>query len=90
MIIRIIGDKMRIKNQYNFPITSCPYCGGVTIEIRQYIHGYGSYYVDLETGDIDSTDLHSALDYRNTGKYAICADCKKRLFKVNNCLKVQD
>lgn len=76
------------KNPYNFPISSCPYCGGGTIAIKQYIHGYGEYYVDLETGDLDATELHSGLQYRNTGKYAVCADCRKRLFKVNDNLNV--
>lgn len=62
----------------NFPIKECPKCGG----------GYGSYYVDLETGDVEGTDLHTYLNYRNTSKYATCADCGKRLFKVDEDLNV--
>lgn len=77
-------------NPFNFPMTECPKCGGKTITIRQYIHGYGAYYVDLESGDIEATELHSNLKYRNTGKYAICTDCGKRLFKVNELLEVED
>ena len=50
--------------------------------------GYGSYYVDLETGEIEGTELHSNLRYKNTSKYAICADCGKRLFKVDDYLNV--
>lgn len=81
------GEKhMSIRN--NFPITECPYCGGTYITIRQYIHGYGEYYVNIETGEIDSTELHSGLIYKNTKKYAICTDCNKRLFKVNDNLNV--
>lgn len=76
------------ENLYHFPISKCPYCGGKEIVIKQYMHGYGEYYVDLETGDIDATELHSGLRYRNTGKYAICTDCGKRLFKVDNKLNV--
>lgn len=78
------------ENPYNFPITECPKCGGKTIAIKQYIHGYGEYYIDLETGETDCTELHSGLSYRNTGKYAVCADCGKRLFKVKDNLKVED
>lgn len=78
------------KNPYNFLITRCPRCGGGTIAIKQYIHGYGEYYVDLETGDLDATELHSGLQYRNAGKYAVCADCRKRLFKVNDNLNVKE
>ena len=75
-------------NDYNFPISNCPYCGGRKIAIPQYIHGCGEYYVDLQTGDVDMEELHSGLQYRNTRKYAICADCRRRLFKVDNNLQV--
>jgi len=68
----------------------CPNCGGKTITIKQYIHGYGEYYVDLETGEIEATELHSNLKYKNVGKYAICTDCGKRLFKVDNSLNIID
>lgn len=44
--------------------------------------------MDLETGDLDATELHNELRYRNTGKYAVCADCRKRLFKVDEELNV--
>ena len=75
-------------NPFHFPLTECPKCGGKTIAIRQYIHGIGEYYVDLETGEIEATNLHASLQYRNTHKYAICADCGARLFKVDNALNV--
>lgn len=35
------------ENPYNFPIFECPNGGGKTITIKQYMHGYGEYYVDL-------------------------------------------
>lgn len=78
------------ENPYNFPVSECPYCGGHTITIRQSISGYGEYYVDLETGEIESTELHNNLKYKNTGKYAVCTDCGKRLFKVDDYLNVID
>lgn len=76
------------KNKFNFPINNCPYCGGGTIKINQHIHGNGEYYVDLENGEIESSSLHDSLVYRNRGKYAVCADCNKRLFKVDEELNV--
>ena len=76
------------ENPCNFPISECPYCGGHTIMIRQYIHGYGEYYVDLETGEIESTELHSNLKYKNTGKYVTCVDRRRKLFKVDDYLNV--
>lgn len=71
-----------MKNPFNFPYTKCPYCGGGTITIRQRIFGQSEYYIDLETGEIDSTEMHSGLTYKNKTKYAYCADCCKRLFKL--------
>lgn len=76
------------ENPYKFPISECPHCGGHTITIKQYIHGYGEYYVDLETGEIESTESHNNLKYKNTGKYAVCTDCGKRLFKVDESLNI--
>lgn len=58
--------------------------------MKQYIHGYGEYYANLDTGEIESAELHSSLDYKNVGKYAICTDCGKRLFKIDNFLNVID
>lgn len=73
-----------------FPIAKCPRCGGHTAVVNQYMHGYGGYYVDLKTGNTDFTDIHDSLEYRNTGKYIRCADCGKRLFKVDDLLNVID
>ena len=72
----------------NFPIKQCPNCEGKSFTVKQYIHGYGEYYVDLGTGEIESTELHSGLFYKNSGKYAICTDCGKRLFKIDDNLNV--
>ncbi len=61
-----------IENPYNFPISSCPCCGSKTIAIKQYIHGYGEYCINLETGKTDTSQLHFGLQYRNARKYAVC------------------
>lgn len=74
----------------DFPIDKCPNCGETYFAVKQYIHGYGEYYVNLENGEIESTELHSGLVYKNTGKYAICVGCGKRLFKIDNNLNVID
>lgn len=57
-------------------------------KVRQKISGYGEYYVDMETGEIESAELHSNLRYANTGKWAVCLDCGKRLFKIDDTLNV--
>lgn len=75
-------------NIFDFPIKKCPNCGDSEIKIKQYIHGYGEYYVNLETGEIKASELHSNLTYRNVTKYALCATCGKKLFKVDDKLNV--
>lgn len=44
-----------------FPLHECPYCGGKMMCIRQRISGIGEYYVDLESGEIEATELHSRI-----------------------------
>ena len=62
-----------------FSIAECPYCGDKLVEIRQRIKGIGTYFVDLETGETEATELHSGLEYTNIDKYVKCANCEKRL-----------
>lgn len=71
-----------------FPIKKCPKCGETFFAVKQYIHGYGEYYVNLENCEIESTELHNSLVYKNTSKYAICVGCGKRLFKIDDDLNV--
>ena len=77
-----------MNNKYDFPITECPYCGSGTIKIKQHISGDGEYYVDLASGEVEGSELHSYLRYKNTHKYALCTDCGKRLFKIDDELNV--
>ena len=72
----------------NFPIKECPKCDGKMFTVKQYIHGYGEYYVNLDNWEIESTELHDNLFYKNSGKYAICTDCGKRLFRIDDNLNV--
>lgn len=75
-------------SKFNFPIDKCPKCGNTSFTVKQRISGIGEYYVDLESGDVDGTELHSGCRYTNINKYAICSDCGKRLFKIDNNLNV--
>lgn len=79
-----------MKNKYKFPITECPKCGCEMFAVNQRISGIGAYYIDLKTGEIEASELHSGLQYRNINKYAVCANCGKRLFKIDNYLNIID
>lgn len=50
--------------------------------IKQRISGIGECYGSLIEEDIDNSSLHDGLKYTTISKYAICADCGKRLFKI--------
>lgn len=76
--------------KYNFPIKNCPRCGGNWLTVKQKISGIGEYYVDMETGEIEASELHQSLDYKNINKYAICTNCGKRLFKIDENLNVNE
>lgn len=65
----------------SLPIKECPYCGGKYITIRQHISGSGEFYINMDDGTIEGSELHSYLHYRNN-KYATCMDCGKRLCKT--------
>ena len=71
-----------------FPITECPKCGSKYFSVKQYISGYGSYIVNLEDGEVDCDGLYGGLKYKNASKYAVCAKCGKRLFKIDSDLNV--
>lgn len=67
-------------NKYG--IEECPHCGGKDFFVKQFISGYGNLYGSLDEQEPDNSELHSGLQYKTTTKYAYCADCKKRMFKI--------
>lgn len=65
-----------------YPVKKCKNCGGVDFYVRQRISGYGTYYDTLDGSEADNSDLHNNLSYKTISKYAYCADCKKRMFRI--------
>lgn len=66
-----------------FSVTKCPYCGETTVEVKQYVKGEGTYFVDLKTGEVNTESIHDGLEYTNKNKYAVCTNCGKRVIKVS-------
>ena len=73
---------------FKFPLNKCPYCGGRTFKNKTKNKRNRGILRRPENPESEATELHSGLQYKNTGKYAICADCGKRLFKVDDNLNV--
>jgi len=54
---------------------SCPSCGNrVHFFIKRHYQGSGDYFVDLNGGIADNTNMYSNLKLRD-GKILYCADC---------------
>lgn len=71
-----------------FPITECPDCGSRIFTVRQRISGTGEYYVDMQTGKVDCSEIYSNLEHKNIGKYAVCTGCGRKLFEIDDNLQV--
>ena len=71
-----------MRNKSIYGIDKCPNCGGGSFYVSQYISGYGYFYGNLDGTEADNSELHAGLEYRTTWKYARCADCDKKLFKI--------
>lgn len=74
--------------KYVFPITECPDCGSRMFTVRQKISGVGEYYVNMQTGEVDCSNLYNSLAYKNIGKYAVCTGCGRKLFEIDDNLQV--
>ncbi len=68
-------------------MNKCPKCGSEVYYIKQRYYGRCCYYIrfdgNLDSGGING-DMHDGASYSNTSKYAWCAECGKRLFKIDD------
>lgn len=67
-----------------YPIEKCPKCGGLDFYVKQRISGSSLYYETLDGTDTDNSSLHDGLMYTTISKYARCADCDTKLFKLTS------
>lgn len=61
----------------------CPQCGSEEYYIKQSYKGTCNYYMRFDGKEADNGDMHEGADYKNTSKYAWCANCYKNLFKLD-------
>ena len=60
----------------------CPYCKSEEYYTKEYAKGPVTNYARFDGEEADNTDLHEGLAYTLKSKYAWCANCHKRLFKL--------
>lgn len=65
-------------------IKECPYCGSKEYYIKQSFKGSCNYYIRFDGKEIENGEMHDNTQYKNTSKYAWCAECHKRLFKLED------
>ena len=62
----------------------CPKCGNEEFYINQRVSGIVEYHYRFDSGEGDNGELHEPLNYTDTGKFAYCPCCRKRLFRYRN------
>lgn len=66
------------------PDMVCPYCGNEEFFIRQRYKGTCEYNMRFDGGiDVENGAMYENASHQNTGKYAYCNNCGKRLFKIS-------
>jgi hypothetical protein len=75
------ADLKTIRDLNNPEINECPYCGCDTYFYNQSMKGIGIMNVQYDGTAAENGEMHEALLYTPTGKFAYCAACKKRVFR---------
>lgn len=64
------------------PIKECPHCGNdYDFYTKDYISGSSQFNYKFDGSEADNSTMYEDLKHE-TGKYAYCGSCDKRLFKV--------
>jgi hypothetical protein len=64
-------------------VKECPYCGSEEYYIKQSFKGTGNYYIRFDGKETENGEFYDNAQYKNKSKYAWCAECRKRLFKLD-------
>lgn len=75
------ADLKMVQNLYNPKIKECPYCGEDTFYYKQHMSGTGNMFVRFDGDETENGDMHEALNYTPMGKFAYCANCKKKVLR---------
>lgn len=60
----------------------CPYCGSEIYYIKQSFKGVCEYFMRFDGETADNESMYDNSGWKNRSKYAWCAKCHKRLFKL--------
>ncbi|WP_320958995.1 hypothetical protein [Hungatella effluvii] len=66
------------------PVEKCPYCGSEEFYINERVSGRIEYHYRFDGDEGENGELHEPLNYTDTGKFAYCSCCRKRVFRYRN------
>lgn len=62
-------------------LEKCPHCGCGSYYTKMQANGPIKTYFNFDGTEAENGEMYEGLSYRG-GKYAYCANCHKRLFKM--------
>lgn len=68
----------------NPPFQECPYCGCNEFYVNEYISGPARFHYRFDGSEADNGELYEATTTKETGVYAYCAECDKKVFRYRN------
>ena len=70
----------------------CPYCGNEEFFINQRFTGTCECRMrfDMDNDNVENGEMYSNAEHKNIGKYAYCANCRKRLFPISEIEELRD
>jgi hypothetical protein len=80
-------NKVDLKTVYPLekpPVEKCPYCGSEEFYINERVSGCIEYHYRFDGDEGENGELHEPLNYTDTGKFAYCSCCRKRVFRYRN------
>lgn len=75
------ADLKTIQDLKNPDIKECPYCGCDEFYYIQYASGKVEYHMQFNGEEADNGEMNESLRYSDIGKFAYCAECRKRVFR---------
>nr|WP_295681177.1 hypothetical protein [uncultured Lachnoclostridium sp.]DAD78569.1 MAG TPA: MqsA [Caudovirales sp. ctCiv1] len=73
----------------DYPIKECPHCGNDEFFVKQKVSGNIEFNYKFDgSRDAYNGEYVDSLNYTTISKYAYCNNCRKRLFKITDDMKV--
>ena len=79
--VKVQLDLKTVYSIDNPPFTQCPFCGSEEFFIKEHISGPAQMCFRFDGEEADNGDLYEGLTIKETGVFAYCSGCGKRVFR---------